>query len=500
MSASITLFTKKGGSPVTELSAYVTAASMRLDRKGPSQLSVTARVGLWRALPLFASFRSWYVEVSVFGYPIWGGRVEDIDFEVESLRIVAFGQWLTLFDRQISEAYVDDSTDLWFFANSDFYSVAEPSRFVSDNNNRIYTALVNGDTYDTSNRGAWFYFPPDQADNQLSYLSFDYDVNLPSGYRMTVYRVARISFTATILLNVAGTGSSVTGSYGASHTADDGIMVLLVKDVSATYTGNTGDSYIKMTNIVVAKDAASVNPDDIAADLVGLAKNLNDDQITMEPLIKVNDSGVSGTNVGRAVYQDTSAGAALLDLEKYGVFVEFNRFGLPIVHAGAPDDEPVYYITIDPSTLRRSMTSIANSVRASYTGAPQQKRTSYTTDDDAVDQYGFTRQVVEVLATASQTKAQAVRDYRLEQRATDEIQGDLNILSIRDASGARVPIWAVKPGARAVVSNLPPLGSFNDLLYFDIDEVEIDLVDERLTLRPGAPLGISIDVLIAEQV
>lgn len=398
------------------------------------------------------------------GWPIWVGRLEEVGVNQSGITCVAYGYWRALSDALYTALWSEIGTGVWRVFTDDDYSSAVPESYELDNNNRLYMALRNGETYGYNNQiGGWTFAIPHGSSRDIVEIEFDYEVLLPADWviRLTASNDDFSGWFTDWLL--AGDGSLQTGSVTETLTSTaKRVSFFLINDTGSAYsmTGDTGDYYAKITAIrVKTTTSSSVLVSDVAADIVSQVNALNGEQLSASTM----RIAATTEDIEQLTIVDTAAAEALVALiEQYAgeetaaLVDEAQRLVLRTVGSEAAG----WLVDVRVLSLDRLLASLRNSVYAVYQDANGRTlRTAVSVDDASVARYGVTRQLAATARTSSSSAATAVRDAALGSHADIVPQAAVLFDVVMNGSGAVTPGWLMRPEDTLTLRNLPPQGS-----------------------------------------
>jgi hypothetical protein len=187
----------------------------------------------------------------------WEGRVEDREIVDGGLRITAMGAWRALSDIPYTALWSRSGTAGWFPLTSRQVSVATPEKYEIDNNNRIYIAARKGEIFDYDSPGQMAVQGLHKGRRKFMGVDFDFEFLAPSSSwvcRLASYD-ANWGSGALEWLGATSTGSPATGAVHCVMSVPRESLGFYIfygaVSPGPTYTGETGDAYLKITNIRV---------------------------------------------------------------------------------------------------------------------------------------------------------------------------------------------------------------------------------------------------------
>jgi hypothetical protein len=200
------------------------------------------------------------------GQTLYQGRLDDPSLtlgEEGAFSFAALGPWAALGD--LEESY----TALWSTTSLDWWrpvtraevGTCDPAKFTFDQQNRLFVGLQKNTSYGNA---PWTietlaFFPPSGGGRQPNGMSFDYAINLPVGWTFRWMTWTAGFGALTLLSTIAATGALQTGSVVWGFTANDIVVFDIYRNAAnAVYAGETGDSYVSLTNVRVVSSLANI--------------------------------------------------------------------------------------------------------------------------------------------------------------------------------------------------------------------------------------------------
>jgi len=427
------------------------------------------------------------------------GRIEDTAVQNAGLGLTALGYWRAFSDVRYSALWSSKDSGLWQTLTPDDVSAALPDRYEMSTEDMLYLAPRKNENFSSSTALGMFGLAiPDDSARQLVTMTFDYELTASSDWRATVSRRNSSWTSLSTEWTLDGNGGTQTGSGSLSFTACDALAVTLFYNTTAAdYTGETGDTLLKLTNIRVKTTTSSaVYADEIAGALAAYVNNINSSMIEDETVLLDSPA----VDLDDELYLDAWP-ADILDAlvligdnqsppKRWEVGVWEKRW-LHLREKGS--EARTWYIDLADLNLERSLDRLINSAYATYDGG--QLRTAVADNDESQETYGIVRRDFVSAETSSSTLAGTYRDALLED-SDDIARANITADIIYDAQGARHPNWMVRAGDKVVVRNLPPdLGELDGVRRFTIARTRYDVDNDILTLTP-AELP-SLELLVA---
>lgn len=435
---------------------------------------------------------------------IFDGRVEDVAIVAGGARIKAFGYWRALSDVPYTALWSTAKYTEWEVVPRDaVFTYVQPERYEIDFNDRLYIAPRKNEKSDTTHYGTARLRIPDQSGRNIVAVSFDYDF-----FGDTTWR-AEFTTNSAFVWTLNGNGASQTGSVNTTFTGDSVVYFNLYYNnaTPVTYTGETGDRYLKITNLrIKTTTSASVYASEIAGALAAYVAAANAGQLSSATVL-IDSPALDLTD---EVYEDQYPADILERLAGLGD----NASPPNLWEAGVYEAQRLYFRArggiyvrqwyvdaVAAPEIERTLDALYDSAYAVYQDANNLTvRTATAADADSIAANGVTRTQPVRATTANATQAAAQRDAALADGKTPTPRLSLPIGAyVHDASGALCPSYLVRAGDILTVRNLPPsLGtSIDRIRSFRIAETAwTDGAEFPLTVVPESPAP-SLDLITA---
>ena len=462
----------------------------------PMQLKDAFSVYDWPEVP--------HVVISGQGADIvYEGRLEDISIQSEGVKFGAFGYWRALSDVPYTALWGITSVNEWKPVSDDDISVSAPERYEFDANSRVYATMKKNEVYQNNNQlGIVGYVAPHNGQRGVVTASFDYEINLPSGFdgRLVSYYDDWSGFSQDWVQS--STGSLLSGSASVSISTKDRVTFQIINKTGSNYTNtsNTGVYYIKITNIrIKTTTAGTVLASDIATALATYINGINGDQLSAGST-KIE---ATSTDLKDELYEDEYP-ADILDrlafLHNYQAAVWDDRL---LTFAPKSSIGRTFYVdVVEISDLQRSLDPMRNSIYATYKGANQRTLRTATADDaDSQAKLGIVRRSIVNVNTTDATEAETHRDARLTDMANYAIRARIVFDAIYTETGAWMPLYELKTGDTLIMRNLPPVLSTNidNIRSFRVGTTDYDGDNDQMNVEPEVPVP-TLVTLIAQKV
>lgn len=460
----------------------------------------------WEAFTYYRSDSPYHLVLTDGVAEIYSGRVEDIAIQPGGFTFACYGYWRSLSDLYYTALWVDSGYGGWSFLSSDFIADAVSDRFTSDNNNRLYIAPNKDETFSSSSAfGYWGYSIPDASSRQIVRVEFSYVLKGSSSWRARLDRRNDTWGLSSTVWTLDGNGGTQTGSQTLTISATDRLtFTLFYNAASAAYTGETGDTYLRITGLKVKTHDGDITPGLIVQDMIDLVTAINAGQLSE------NNQGVedSGLVLDNEVYEDLTPADILTGLAKlgddssppspYGAAVwtgqalRFNLIG---------DNSRTWYVDAEEVIVERSLDGSYNSVYSTYNGSlGSTGRTAAAEDAAGIERSGLTRQTAVRVNSGSESFAENVRDLTLETVKATRVRADIKTHGIYNETGVKYPLYSVRAGDTMILRNLPPdtFPGIDQIRSFRVLSTRYDCDRDELTPVPDEALN-RLDIIISRR-
>lgn len=412
---------------------------------------------------------------------IWEGRLETVSVKDGGIRLGAYGPWRALKDAPYTALWSDTHYGLWRPVTSDDRSGRAPALYEMDNNNRIYMAPRNGESFANGvDFGEFTYAAPHLGGRGLRTFSCSYSMLLPANWTFRIRTVDYAFTTFSAILNeVVATGSAQSGTISISFAADDRLVVQILNNTGSlsSPSGDTGDNFLKLTNVRVKTTTNNALASTIASDLVSFVNGINSSQLSaVTSRIEVTPTDLQDELYEDALPADILDRLALLHDYEAGVWEDRVLHFRPEGSAGRD-----WYVDVTKiMDLERDLDKLQNSAYAVYrNGRNETQRTAVADDVPSQNLASLIRRGYVNVQTTSSSEAQTHRDTFLADRKDFIVRATIEFERLYDAQGVEHPLHAVRQGDTLTMRNLPPT------LSVDIDNIRSFIVGEA-EVRPFA--------------
>lgn len=501
------LYTRRHGALIADITPWIRQAVVRADERGYASLRAQAALSMREQLRLYDAPGAIHVAVRRGPDIIWEGRLEDIDIGADSIQLTALGYRRVLGDVTYTALWATSDVAAFVPITDGEMSESSPQRYYFDARNRVYVALQKNAVYaNGSDTGAMVLLSPDRQQQVIRYVTFDYAMVLPSNW-VFLLTLMNNSFAGGADYTIqTGNGSLQTGSISldVSAVANEAIAFRVRNNTgsSFTYTGETGQRYLRVTNIrVLATTSSSATARDIVMGLMAYVNAEIPGQLASTSAF----IGDPGQALNQEIYEDMRPAEILDRLAGYGDGLTRWQWG--VWEHGALHFAPRglyarrWYVDAGRLRVMRSIADLYTEMYAVYADASgRARRTAVRSDPPAIERYGWRRRSSVRATTTSPTFAELVRDTALADARVARPRVSIEIATLLDGSGSPWPLWACRPGDVIEIRDLPlALAAGADRIRsFRVSETEYDLVSDQLRVTPEeAPPA--LDVLLARR-
>lgn len=435
------------------------------------------------------------VIVSYGPQKVWEGKLAIKEHQENKTVLSALGGWASLQRDLMFELYVDRMLERWkpmyFQSNvvNDLYQI--------DEQNRIYAAPRKGEDFDTSHKFGFRYRIPDDSVNKIVAVSFDYEILGTSTWRMELKNQSGT-------VEASATGSTPTPTTGTINlspmsltTGFDLRLEFFYNSGTATeYTGETGDTYLKVTDIRVAYATGTITSADILEDIMTKAAAAGLDVSADAQRIEAQTDDIYHYVEEDITYADAILKVAALadtNLTAADYIISIFEDGRLVFEKKTTN--PVYYeAQVDKYKIRQDSADVINKA---YTLGHfralnwRRVRGDVQSDSESIDRFGVQGAFIDAevlsLTTRNEMAAALVAAGKDGEPEIEITFSDL----FHDGGVVQVNPALIKPGSRIRMRGLP-LGlsqSLGTITELEVKEVYIRSTGAELMLvRPDQSL------------
>ena len=458
------------------------------------------------AFSVYRAERPFHVVLSDGLHTAFEGRLEDVTIGARGFSFVVFGYWRSLSDIPYTGLFSDERLSPWYVLPPEEIAASLPDRFSVDNNNRLYLAPNSGETFGTSTAwGVFGYAIPDDSEQQVIEVSFEYRLKGASGWRARLDRRDSSWGLLSTEWTLDTNGTTLTGSVTETFSACERLTFSFFRNgADAAYTGETGDVHLRITSPEVRAISGTITAKTIAEALVEYVSGLNPSQLSSSTAA-INDPGLA---LASEVYEDALPADILTALGRLGdtatppqrwTAAVWDKQLLKFDVEGS--DSRTWYVDVVDFQLERSMDGVANEAYTIHNGSHgATARTAVATDEAAVARHGFRRRIGVRLDSGNDALAENFRDLTLVEKAKAKPRARIITRGVVDASGVTAPLYSVRAGDVLVLRNLPAntFGGIDEVRSFRLAATRYDCATDELTPTPAESL-MTLDIVIARR-
>lgn len=429
------------------------------------------------------------------GGVLWEGRLEDITIVPGGVSLTAFGYQRAMSDLLYTGMWTVTSYAGWREVTTNDLADWSSMRYAMDNNNRLYIALSKGESYNNNGHaGGLTWAIPHLGERAPAAFMASYDMRLPVGWQMRILTAGDGFGSPVVEQTINATGGAQSGTISLGLSGGVRIIVSVRNNTGATYTNtaNTDEYYMRMTGVQIKSVGvlSTVTASDIAAGLVTYVNSVNPSQL----LSDVGSIASTAVNLVQESYEDMTPAEILDSLalrEQLVWSVEHDR----VLRLAPASSGRRWSVDASESiALSQSMADAANRVYVQYRDRDSRaKRTTRATADTG----RVYRDRTYHDQTTSQAQAEAIRDALLVDSAQNHSRNSIVIRSLYSTSGARVPIWSVRPGDVVTVRDISPTTDIDadNVRRFIVSETSYNVDTGEMTLTPALPVPTLVTLL-----
>lgn len=251
------LFDEPGGNEIAYFSD-ATECNIETGEHGFRSLTCTVPMSLADAFNYYALAPSKWLSLNYGGGVVWEGRIEDRALVSGGLRLTALGMWRALTDVPYTALWSVSGTAGWRVVTGDEAAIRTPEKYVMDNINRLFVGLKKGTVYSTGDQGTFKLVHPYNGSRKVKSVMFDYKFLASASYQANLNAFNQGFTSAVNEWQLAGTGSVLSGSRRIELSAEKDFIIFEIRcSAGATYSGEDGAHYLKITNVRVVTSVAS---------------------------------------------------------------------------------------------------------------------------------------------------------------------------------------------------------------------------------------------------
>ncbi len=459
---------------------------------------------------------------------VWRGRVSAATLEQDAVSITAHGLQDEFNHVRVFHSWINTKVSDWVQAvdkNDSLYPFTQARKnqqFICDNNNRLYIALVNGNTYSANASAAWYLLPVHSPvyenasaplwTRPIRRIKANYEMLVPSGFEWRIVgehaNNPPNSYDIVVWNTLVGTGVLQTGSVNIDVSANPRytVRMILVNNTGSSYTmsGETGSMYLRLTGVEVITGTGAV-----AAGVVRSSEIVRNMALLVGTQRGITLNASSSTvaemelDLMHEVYNDKTAYEIMERMADYGDlngrranwWVD-NDYSVHLRQTQS-GGRTLIVRSIDAQT-RYTLRSIANRYYAVYNnpgGYPL--RTEWVNDAVGQRVHGVIRTQAFETQTTSAVQASKVANSMYD--ASRGVNSQMTVTFIATTNGNQFPFWQIRAGD--IVHDLNQLalcqpGQFSTDVFY-VAGWEYDEDSDTITLYPEEEID-SVDRMLSK--
>lgn len=494
-----------GGPAIGTYAARATDLEFGNNEHGHAAMTCFITCRMAEAFALYFRPYPLHATVSYQGFKVWEGRVEDKTITPGGISLTGLGYWRAFSDAPYTGLWSATLVAQWKPVLETDISTHNPKMYEIDFQNRIRISLQKNAAYvDQDDIGAAYFSVPDSSQTSIRRFSFDYTYDVPTNW--AVQAEAYNGWTSAAVNTITTGGGTATSSLSWDLTATPAsrVVVRIYNRTGSTYTytGESGDKFLRVTNVRVTPSGTTIYSNEIAAALATFVNSLNSTQISAAAGMIESTS----TDLKDEVYEDELPADILTRLAQLGDSAG-NRW-----EVGVWNDRVLHFrqrgkyarrlfVDAEDITVESSLDGLYNSVYAIYQEAGGRSlRTSNSTSIPGVALAGVTRRSALRTQTTDSTQAGYHRDVALTDTRYAAPRVSVSFTRAYTATGGLFPLWFIQSGDSIVIRNLPAVNhsAADKIREFRISEMRYNVRARQIQVTPEAPIP-ALDVLLARQ-
>lgn len=498
----IGIFNQPGGRLITDWSHRAQGGVITTNERGYESFDCFVPMSLEDSFRFYDSPLQHLVVSAGAGERPFEGRLEDRAIVPGGIQATALGYQRAYSDVPYTAAWSDKHYARWREMTGDDVALRTPQQYEIDNNNRLYVAPRAGETFANNQDVAEMtYAAPHLGSRNIVAFSCSYSLLLPANWLFRVV-TRNYDFSGQAVINtVTATGGSQSGTLNLTFTGAPRVCIQVLNSSGggSTIGGDTGDNFVKLTNVrVKTTTSATVLASAIIANLVSFVAGTNPTQAQAATAINVETASL---DLEDAIYEDVYPADVLnslidqaVDGQRWQWSVWENRY-LKFHRRGAY--ARTWYTDAASLDVSSTVDNLINSAYGTYrNGFGETERTATTASAESIAAYGLTRRGV--ASERSSSQAEKRRDLLLSERKDLTPRARLELSGLYNAAGASFPLWMCRAGDILVVRNLPAVYSpaVDKIRKFYIASTSYDMESDTLTPSPDFDIP-GLDIMVA---
>ena len=437
------------------------------------------------------------------GTTVWVGRVEDVMVNNTGITIGAFGFARAYGDLLYTALWSKDSS-VGFRPTTANELSSRNGRYNLDNNNRVYLELKKDETYVNGANGAMVYELPDKGVRSAATISFSWNFENTTGQEFVMAVGGYTSAWAFVSIDFVFSSTATSGSGTQATTFPANVQKVVISffplsGTPYTYTGETGDTWARATNIrIKSTTSTAVTVGEIAAGLVSYIAAENPSNVTAS--LSGIDAAAYVDDLREQIYEDMRPSEILTDLCQVANLRWRVWQDKILTVAPVGTNAITYYVDATGIQFQSSLDPVANTAYATYSDSNRTLRTAKTQDAEIKARWGFTRETTTNVQTESQTEAERWRDALLIDQKGKGLRARVQFDYIFSANGVLTDKWRIRAGDRIVIRNLSPevYDAVPFASSFIVERTDYNADTNVLSVEPFIPVP-TLVTIIAQQ-
>lgn len=476
------------------VSCDVVQGRVYTNKHGFEQAQIRLSYGFYAGLALDVRGASLCV-VDRFGGTVWEGNVQKIIPGADTVNITAYGGYGSLSNVPYSALWSDTSTARWDVLTEAMVGAAfpEPEKYRMDNNNRLYIAPSKGETFvPGQDNGFWLYRIPQRSRRPITNIRFDYEFLAPAQFdaRLPMYADWNLTTGLPPAWSITGNGAVQSGSVSLALPNAEAIGFQMLPTTPITFGGDTGDAYLRITNLRVSTTTVPVTAGQIVADMLDCLVETGGSKVS-DCRALIEDGEIDLTDV---LYEDDDITDVVGALELLagdeawcgqvweGGVLQFS----PLGRCGLKWFVPAASIATGLSNV-----GIVTGAYACYKDANGETLRTETVRSQLCEEVAGCVNIVHIdVRTTDEATAIRHRDALIANCESELLTGRLVV------DRCVCEKWRIRAGDTVCVSNIDPayVGSVG---AFVVGRTEYDLVSDQMILYPNNPTP-QLSLLLAQ--
>jgi len=441
------------------------------------------------------------------GFVLWRGRVEDVSIVNGGVNLTAFGYWRAFTDSPYTAIWSTRRFDAWrevpYREDADY----KEARWQFNRNGQLSIGPQKNAVYGhQTDLGAFSLSVPDGGSRNWQAADFDYTVILPEDWKAEFIACDSDLGNPVTVWSLTADGTPQTGSVSETFSTKARLIFRVYNNTGsdATYSGETGNAYLRVTNLRVKTTNGDVTADIVIMDMVAWERAANPTHLSSAAVLVESPN----VDMGELLIEDTYPIDALNRFAQSGDDQTPPR----IWECGVTTQQVVYfrprgsvsqtwYVDVADIELKSTLDPIRNFTYGVYRDSSGDvQRTAGNLNQESINRSNLYRIAAIPVQTTEDAFAVLAANAALADQSTPPPQISVVLAALHTAAGDWVPKWLLANGDMVVIRNLPtlPLSDVARFREFRVAAARYRLDADELEVTPEAFLP-TLDVLIAHQ-